>query len=131
MGSCGSKKDVEQPREKPKHHSKALLNIKVSPDIFVSLKQGSLSQYYRIGEVLGEGGFGCVRIATQKNTGNGDDLRLGIIRAIKQIRKDKILKEDEQLMFAEVDLLKELDHPNIVKLYELYQDNKNYYLITE
>lgn len=34
-------------------------------------------------------------------------------------------------MFAEVEILKSLDHPNIVKLYELYQDSKNYYLITE
>jgi calcium-dependent protein kinase len=34
-------------------------------------------------------------------------------------------------MFAEVDVLKSLDHPNIVKLFEFYQDNKNYYLITE
>lgn len=50
---------------------------------------------------------------------------------MKQIRKDKIIKEDEEQMFAEVSVLKALDHPNIVKLYQLYQDNKNYYLITE
>ena len=50
---------------------------------------------------------------------------------MKQIRKDKIPKEDEKQMFAEVDVLKSLDHPNIVKLFEFYQDNKNYYLITE
>jgi calcium-dependent protein kinase len=30
-----------------------------------------------------------------------------------------------------VSVLKSLDHPHIVKLYELYQDSKNYYLITE
>ena len=35
------------------------------------------------------------------------------------------------MMFAEVNILKTLDHPNIVKLYELFQDNKNYYLVTE
>lgn len=34
-------------------------------------------------------------------------------------------------MFSEVNTLKELDHPNIVKLHELFQDTKNYYLITE
>lgn len=28
-------------------------------------------------------------------------------------------------------ILKELDHPNILKVYDLFQDNKNYYLITE
>ena len=30
-----------------------------------------------------------------------------------------------------MEILKNLDHPNIVKLYELYQDEKFYYLITE
>jgi calcium-dependent protein kinase len=39
---------------------------------------------------------------------------------MKQIRKDKIIKEEEEQMFAEVNVLKTLDHPNIVKLYELY-----------
>lgn len=28
-------------------------------------------------------------------------------------------------------ILKNLDHPHIVKLYELFQDTQNYYLITE
>ena len=28
-------------------------------------------------------------------------------------------------------VLKAVDHPNILKLYEFYQDSKNYYLITE
>lgn len=39
---------------------------------------------------------------------------------MKQIKKDKIIKEDEESMFAEVNILKELDHPNIVKLHELF-----------
>ena len=34
-------------------------------------------------------------------------------------------------MFEEVNNLITLDHPNIMKLYELFQDNKNYYLVTE
>ena len=39
---------------------------------------------------------------------------------MKQIKKDKIIKENEDQMFAEVSVLKTLDHPNILKLYELY-----------
>jgi calcium-dependent protein kinase len=50
---------------------------------------------------------------------------------MKQIKKDRIVKEDEEKMLNEVEILKELDHPNIVKLHELYEDAKNYYLITE
>jgi calcium-dependent protein kinase len=34
-------------------------------------------------------------------------------------------------MFQEVGILKDLDHPNIIGIYDLYQDNKFYYMITE
>ena len=34
-------------------------------------------------------------------------------------------------MFSEMNILKTLDHPHIIRLYELYQDSKSYYLITE
>lgn len=50
---------------------------------------------------------------------------------MKSIKKKSILKEDEERMFAEMNILKDLDHPNILKLFELYQDENNYYLITE
>lgn len=30
-----------------------------------------------------------------------------------------------------MNILRNLDHPNIVKLYELFEDSKNYYLVTE
>jgi len=50
---------------------------------------------------------------------------------MKAIKKKAVIKEEEEKLFAEVSILKGLDHPNIVKLYELYQDDNNYYLITE
>ena len=55
----------------------------------------------------------------------------GILRAMKTIKKKDLPKEDEAKLFSELNLLKTLDHPNIVKLIELFQDDKNYYLITE
>ena len=36
----------------------------------------------------------------------------------------------EELM-NEIEILKKMDHPNIVKLYEFYQDKLNFFLITE
>ena len=32
---------------------------------------------------------------------------------------------------AEIDLLKKLDHPNIIKLYDLFLYNNFYYVVTE
>jgi len=34
-------------------------------------------------------------------------------------------------MNHEIELLRHLDHPNILKLYEVYEDEKRYYIITE
>lgn len=50
---------------------------------------------------------------------------------MKSIKKSSLILEDEKKIFSELVILKNLDHPHIVKLYELYQDIDNYYLITE
>ena len=97
--------------------------MKISADLFVSLKKGSISEYYNLGEVLGEGAYGKVWKVTHKTS--------GLERAMKQIKKSAIIKEDQERLFSEMNILKNLDHPHIVKLFELFQDNKNYYLITE
>ena len=31
----------------------------------------------------------------------------------------------------EVNLLKDLDHPNILNVYEFYEDNKKFYIVSE
>lgn len=50
---------------------------------------------------------------------------------MKAIKKDALFTEEEEKLFSEMNILKGLDHPNIVKLIELFQDDKFYYLITE
>jgi calcium-dependent protein kinase len=42
------------------------------------------------------------------------------------------MDEREKVRLAyEIDILKNLDHPNIVKLYEVFEDKTKIYLITE
>ncbi len=50
---------------------------------------------------------------------------------MKIIRKENVSKEYIQSLVNEIDILKQLDHPNIVRIYEFYQDKLNFYLITE
>lgn len=94
-----------------------------SADIFVKTKQGTFAKDYSGGRVLGEGAYGKVCLVTHKKT--------GIDRAMKAIKKSSVREDKEDKMLAEVSILKSLDHPNIVKLNELYQDDKYYYLVTE
>ena len=58
---------------------------------------------------VGEGAFGIVYKAREKNTGN--------IRAVKQIKLEKIVDYDG--FMNEVEALKILDHPNIIKLHSI------------
>jgi len=41
---------------------------------------------------------------------------------MKTIKKSNVIKEEEEKMFAEVSILSKLNHPNIIRLYELFQD---------
>ncbi|CAD8206046.1 unnamed protein product [Paramecium pentaurelia] len=115
-------KDNSQSR-KQSMASVGSVSVKFGVELFVNLKKQSITKVYTLGQVLGQGAFGKVWKVTHKTT--------GLIRAMKQIRKQELIKEDEQKLFSEMNLLKNLYHPNIVKLYELYQDSNNYYLITE
>jgi len=70
---------------------------------------------------LGEGGFGAVCTAHHKAT--------KAARACKKIRKKDV--KDKKAFEREVDLQKALDHPNICKVYDVYQDAKVYYIVLE
>ena len=52
-----------------------------------------------------------------------EQISSGITRAMKSIKKSAIINEDMEKMFSEMQILKNLDHPNIVKLFELFQDD--------
>eukprot|EP00828_Plagiopyla_frontata_P019022 TRINITY_DN24324_c0_g1_i2.p1 TRINITY_DN24324_c0_g1~~TRINITY_DN24324_c0_g1_i2.p1 ORF type:complete len:223 (-),score=26.32 TRINITY_DN24324_c0_g1_i2:310-978(-) len=72
---------------------------------------------------IGHGHFGTVRIAMQIQ--NPDKKY-----AVKSILKSKIQK-DFHLFQRELSILRQLDHPNIIKFYETYQDEKFFHLVME
>lgn len=42
------------------------------------------------------------------------------------------MTEEEKISFqTEMNLLRKLDHPNILKLFEVFEDQKKYFLVTE
>lgn len=87
-------------------------DFKIGPEIFVFVKNGSIDTEYKKYHILGEGAFGSVRLVEQKQT--------GLRRAMKTIKKSNVIKEEEEKMFAEVSILSKLNHPNIIRLYELF-----------
>ena len=101
----------------------AEMSLTVKQDILVIEEKGNPSKKYKPKRMLGNGSFGSVYEA--KNTIFGNTV------AMKVIKKDKENELDEQEIRNEIDILKKLSHPNIVKIYEFFISENHYYIITE
>jgi calcium-dependent protein kinase len=88
---------------------------------FVGKAEGNLTDKYDIIKEIGSGGFSRCLLVKNKITNQS--------YACKELLK-KSLSDYEGLM-REVNLMIKLDHPNIIKLYEVYENEKNIYLIME
>ena len=101
-----------------------MTEIKFNKENFIFSEKGSYTKKYERGELIGKGGFGSVFIVKNKTT--------NVELACKKIAKYKIeSKEDLQTLYKEISLLSKLDHPNISKIYEVYEDEDAVYIIME
>jgi calcium-dependent protein kinase len=99
-------------------------DIKIDNNMIINKIDGPPSENYYIRKKLGEGSYGCVYRVEHKQT--------GLIRAMKKIIKNpKSKKESEMEILNEINILKKMDHPSIVKIFEFYNTPDGYYLITE
>ncbi|CAF0996778.1 unnamed protein product [Rotaria magnacalcarata] len=78
---------------------------------------------YRFSKTIGKGNFAKVKLARHIPTGREV--------AIKIIDKAQLNPTSLQKLFREVKIMKGLDHPNIVKLFEVIETEKTLYLVME
>jgi calcium-dependent protein kinase len=79
-------------------------------------KDGPVSRFYHLKETLGEGSFGKVRKAVVKAT--------GAVRAVKEISKETMSGPwKSKILRKEIEIAKTVDHPHIIKLYEIFEDD--------
>jgi len=115
-GSKGGKKNEERTQIKGRP-----VDLEKLDDDFIIFEP--LEDSYTIGEEIGKGGFSIVYAAARKNDGKEF--------AVKCIKKEMVEGEDIKLLRREVQIMKKLDHPNILKLYEVYEDDKQFFLVME
>jgi len=127
-GSSGIREKVLSDEEFQKNKGsldleKLLNTVVIKKDHFIFERGSEIFDFYDLDDKkpIGEGAFGHVYKATEKDT--------GIIRAVKMIPKENII--DEEQFFNEVNSLKTLDHPNVVKLLETYKAEKEIFLVQE
>ncbi|KJH43325.1 kinase domain protein [Dictyocaulus viviparus] len=78
---------------------------------------------YKLLKTIGKGNFAKVKLA--KHTITGQEV------AIKIIDKTALNPSSLQKLFREVKIMKQLDHPNIVKLYQVMENDQTLYLVLE
>mmetsp|Transcript_6332 Transcript_6332/g.6586 ORF Transcript_6332/g.6586 Transcript_6332/m.6586 type:complete len:535 (+) Transcript_6332:39-1643(+) len=99
-------------------------DIAINQNNLIQLSTGTPLDNYISDKKLGEGSYGAVFRVKHKD--------IGVYRAMKKIfsssNKDP---EKEKDILNEIEMLKSLDHPNIVKVFEFYNTKEGYYIITE
>jgi calcium-dependent protein kinase len=97
------------------------MDLKFGRENFVGETKGKLLDSYEVIKQLGKGGYG--KVYEVKN------IKTGEIRACKHLSKLNIKNLDK--FRREIEILKKMDHPNIIKLYEVYESERSLYLIME
>ena len=95
-------------------------DVLIHKENVISRKTGNISKEYTFGKVIGAGSFGQVRLAIHKATKQ--------TRAVKIIQKSKV---DIKVLLNEINILAKLSHPNIMQIYEVFDDNTNIYIVSE
>ena len=83
----------------------------------------NINDLYEIKGTLGKGKFGKVKLGVHKQSGKQV--------AIKIINKNFLEGVDLEQIKSEIDILKIAKHPNIIKLYDVYENEKYIYIIME
>jgi len=85
-------------------------------------EEGDIKDKYIIGDEIGRGGFSVVCEATRKEDGEKF--------AVKIVEKT-LIQEDIKLLKREIEIMKKVDHVNILKLMEIFEDDENVYIVME
>ncbi|XP_054544856.1 death-associated protein kinase 1 isoform X2 [Talpa occidentalis] len=90
-------------------------------------RQENLDDYYDTGEELGSGQFAVVKKCREKSTGLQYAAKFIKKRRTKSSRRG-VSREDIE---REVSILKEIQHPNVITLHEVYESKTDVILILE
>ena len=88
------------------------------------LKNSSKLDDYKMEETIGQGTYGKVKLATHIQTNEKV--------AIKIINKKRLINNgDNERILNEIKIMTKLNHPNVLKAFEVFEDEINYYIVME
>ncbi len=134
MGICDAVKNPTKKEQNGENYSKATTvqasgasskhekEVLIDANVLVKLNQDNPFKNYVIQARLGEGAFGSVDKVLHKDT--------KAIRAMKKVSKKNTTTTESEIL-NEIEMLKKLDHLNLVKIYEFYSTKDDYFIVTD
>lgn len=91
----------------------------------IGIRRDPIHKDYVFKKQVGKGAFGTVTIAEHR--------LLKQMRAVKKIPKQLIDKDELQEMIThkEFEMLRSIDHPHVLRVYEMFEDDTACYIVTE
>ena len=83
----------------------------------------NFTDYYDMKDILGKGKFGLVRMAIHKGTKKSV--------AIKIMKKKDMNAQDIELVRREIEILKICQHPNIIRLLDIFENSDYIFIVME
>ena len=83
----------------------------------------SLFDFYEVKDAIGKGKFGTVKLGIHKKTGKKV--------AIKVMKKKQMTLQDIELQKREIEILKIWQHPSIIKLLDVFENQEYIYIVME
>ena len=120
MGGCLSGK-----QKNPKNGPTSSFNNEArftARDMVGKRKQDFYNEYIYVRD-LGHGTFGEVVEAKHKNT--------KISRAVKMLLHENMTVAEKEDIFKEIEILRQLDHPNIMKIFEYFENKDHIFIVGE
>lgn len=114
----------EKKKQKEKEKEKAARDAQ-KPQKEPEARDEDIRDKYELGKVLGSGSFGQVREAKLKDSTE--------VRAVKMLEPDKGDGEwsNHAMFIREINLLQQIDHKNIIRYYDFYEDPHFLYVVME
>eukprot|EP01023_Acetabularia_acetabulum_P065651 TRINITY_DN871_c0_g1_i6.p1 TRINITY_DN871_c0_g1~~TRINITY_DN871_c0_g1_i6.p1 ORF type:complete len:530 (+),score=101.03 TRINITY_DN871_c0_g1_i6:188-1591(+) len=129
MGGCFSIED-ENKLQKKFQKQRSQEEVRLSQQIEPKLRtDASIRDCYKLGKTLGTGGFAVVKTAVDKVTGEEYACKIMNLPGVGvKVSDDENTRED---IFKEIDILCGMEHENVIRLKEYFEENNKVYLITE
>lgn len=89
---------------------------------FIAERKGSIKEQYSFLKKIGSGAYSQVYLASHKISEQP--------RCVKVIAREDLGYDDEDVM-NEVKILRDMDHPNIMKIFEYYVTERHIYIVSE